>query len=122
MMQGDRLADMSGMCFVTVDSREGVVAGVEKTDRFYDPMGELVEYKFTNRKKMGPLPFGGAGAMGDKNFVISTPCGTPDVSHLTVSVSVGERAEEDADRRRADMEAFALTFVPSVKKELACTA
>ncbi|MDF0371854.1 hypothetical protein OM788_001687 [Streptomyces sp. KA12] len=122
VVQGDPLVDMSGMCFVAVDSRKGVVVGAEKTDRFYDPMGELVEYKFTNRKKMDPLPFDGAGAMGDTNFVISAPCGTPDVPHLTVSVSVGDRAEEDVDRRRAGMEAFALAFVPSVKKELACTA
>ena len=122
VVQGDPLVDLSGMCYVTVDSDKGVVVSLEKTDRFYDPMGKLVGYKFTNRKKMSPLPFDGAGAMGDKNFVISARCDAPGTPYLTVSASVGDRAEKDVAGRRADMEKFALAFVPSVKKEMACTA
>ncbi|MEU8705895.1 hypothetical protein [Streptomyces sp. NPDC048565] len=122
VVDGEPLADLSGMCYVTVDSDKGVTASVERTDRLYDPMGKLVAYKFANRKKMSALPFDGAGAVGDKNFVISARCDTAEVPYLTVSVGVGERAEKDVEKRRADIERFALSFVPAVKKEMACTA
>ncbi|MEU0133519.1 hypothetical protein ABZ172_05705 [Streptomyces sp. NPDC006296] len=85
-------------------------------------MGKLHSFRFTHRKEMSALPFDGAGATGDEHVMISARCGAPAAGYLVVGMSVDDTAEKDVERRRADMEEFALALVPSVKKELACTA
>ncbi|WP_255311873.1 hypothetical protein [Streptomyces sp. PTY087I2] len=122
-VNGDSIVTNSGSyCGLSVDDYPAVSLAVEQVDKFYDPMGELGSFRFTNRKKMEPLPFDGSGAMGDKNVMISTPCGLPKADHLLVFLIVGEKVTKDVNERRSDMEAFMLDFVPRVKKAMACSA
>ncbi|MFH9292298.1 hypothetical protein [Streptomyces sp. NPDC017520] len=120
---GDSVVKKVGSyCSINVDNYRAVSFSVEQVDKFYDPMGELDSFRFTNRKKMAPLPFDGSGAMGDRNVMISTPCGLPQADHLVVFLIAGEKATKDVNERRSDMEAFMLDFVPRVKKTMACPA
>ncbi|WP_103760808.1 hypothetical protein [Streptomyces sp. SM10] len=123
-VRGGLLATSTSICSVGVDDYPSVDAQVEKVDTFDDPMGELDSFRFTNRRAMAmvPLPFDGAGAMGDRNVMISARCAAPEADHPVVYISVGEKAQGDVGRRRADTERFALAFVPSAKKEIGCTA
>ncbi|MFD9952431.1 hypothetical protein [[Kitasatospora] papulosa] len=119
---GDPLATSTSICAVSVDHYPAVSIQADRTDKFYDPMAELESFRFTNRKEMPTPPFDAAGAVGDRSVMITARCEAPAARYAVVNFTFGDRAEEDVDRRRADMEAFALAFVPSVKKELACTA
>ncbi|MFG3407550.1 hypothetical protein [Streptomyces sp. NPDC048142] len=120
---GDSIVTKTGSyCGVIVDNYQVISLLVDQVDKFYDPMGKLSSFRFTNRKKMVPLPFGGSGAMGDRNVLISTPCGLPEADHLMVSLTAGEKVTKDVNERRSDMEAFMLDFVPRVKKAMACPA
>ncbi|MEU8705896.1 hypothetical protein [Streptomyces sp. NPDC048565] len=119
---GDPLTVNGSTCEVSVDDHWAVSVQVEKVEKFYDPMGKLDSFRFTNRKKISALPFDGAGATGDRNVMISARCEAPDADHAIVFVTVPDKTGSDVDRRRADMEKFAAAFVPAVKKEMACTA
>ncbi|MEU8740940.1 hypothetical protein AB0K62_32025 [Streptomyces halstedii] len=119
---GDPLVTSANLCGVSVDDDPAVDIQVEKTEKFYDPMDASEAFRFTNREKSAGLPFEGAGATGDKHVMITARCDAPEAGHLIVNIGVGEKAEKDVDRRRSDLEAFARAFVPSVKKEMGCTA
>ncbi|MFE3662966.1 hypothetical protein ACFXOR_08360 [Streptomyces sp. NPDC059164] len=120
-VNGDPIVANSGSyCGLSVDDYPAVSLAVEQVDKFYDPMGKLGSFRFTNRKKMEPLPFDGSGAMGDRNVMVSTSCGLPKAPHLLVFLIVGEGVTKDVDKRRSDMEAFMIDFVPRVKKAMAC--
>lgn len=122
---GDSLVDTGeetdGRCKVAVDDRLVVDLRLEKTEKFYDPMDESEEFRFTNRAGMGELPFGGAGAVGDFNTMVSTGCGAPGAAHLIVYVDVDRASTGDVGERRRNLERFALDFVPQVKKAAGCT-
>lgn len=85
-------------------------------------MCKIGSFRFTTRKKMAPLPFNGSGAMGDRNVMITTPCGLPEADHLVVFLIAGEKVTKDVNERRSDMEEFMIDFVPRVKKAMACSA
>ncbi|MFD5985634.1 hypothetical protein [Streptomyces cyaneofuscatus] len=109
-------------CDVSVDDFPAVSLTVEQVDKFYDPMSKHESFRFTNRKKMAPLPFDGSGATGDKNIMISTSCGLPEADHLVVLLIARDKSGKDVTDHRSDMEAFMVDFVPRVKKAMACSA
>ncbi|MFE6919328.1 hypothetical protein [Streptomyces rubiginosohelvolus] len=120
---GDSIVTNDGsICAINVDDYRAVSLSIEQAEKFYDPMGKVGSFRFTNRKKMAPLPFEGSGAMGDRNVMISTPCGLPEADHLIVFLVVGEKAAKDVNERRSDMEEFMIDFVPRAKKAIACSA
>ncbi|WP_254812208.1 hypothetical protein [Streptomyces cavourensis] len=116
------MTNSGSYCSINVDDYRAASLAVEQVDKFYDPMSERESFRFENRKQMAPLPFGGAGAMGDRNVMISTPCGLPAADHLILFLIAGEKAQKDVSVRRNDMERFMLDFVPRVKKAMACSA
>ncbi len=109
-------------CDVSVDDFPAVSLTVEQVDKFYDPMSKHESFRFTNRKKMAPLPFDGSGATGDKNIMISTSCGLPEADHLVVLLIARDKSGKDVTEHRSDMETFMVDFVPRVKKAMACSA
>ncbi|SCD77873.1 MULTISPECIES: hypothetical protein [unclassified Streptomyces] len=118
---GTSIVTKSGSnCDVSVDDFPAVSLTVEQVDKFYDPMSKQESFRFTNRKKMAPLPFDGAGAMGDKNVMISTSCGLPEADHLVVLLIARDRSGKDVDTHRSDMEAFVVDLVPQVKTAMGC--
>ncbi|WP_157839944.1 hypothetical protein [Streptomyces megasporus] len=68
-----------------------------------------------------PLPFDGAGAVGDKNAMVTARCDAPDAPYVIVDVIVHEKVNDDVTQRRADIAEFIKTFTPKVKKEVGCT-
>ncbi|MGW1204926.1 hypothetical protein [Streptomyces cyaneofuscatus] len=109
-------------CDVSVDDFPAVSLTVEQVDKFYDPMSKHESFRFTNRKKMAPLPFDGSGATGDRNIMISTSCGLPEADHLVVLLIARDKSGKDVTEHRSGMEAFMVDFVPKVKKAMACSA
>jgi len=94
---------------------------VHKTEKFYDPMAETEAYKFTNRKSMGELPFDGAGAVGDKNAMITARCDAPKTPYVIVDTSAYARGNDDVTQHRKDIARFTEEFTMEVKKALNCT-
>ncbi|NBM15948.1 hypothetical protein [Streptomyces sp. GC420] len=121
---GDTLTDPkenSAKCEISVDDWLVISLQVDKVDRLYDPMDDAESFRFENRAKMNNLPFGGLGALGDRNSMVSTACAGPETDHLVTYVSTSQKAGGDVDERRRDIEAFTLDFVPKVKKKLGCS-
>lgn len=119
---GKPLAMSKGNCAVWVDEWLAVNLRLEKVDKLYDPMDESEEFRFKNRAKTKDLPFGGLGAVGDFNAMVSTQCAAPDAEYVIVYVAISLKSVGDVTRRRENIESFTLDFVPKVKKELDCTA
>ncbi|MFJ4825739.1 hypothetical protein ACIP5L_20955 [Streptomyces bacillaris] len=109
-------------CDVSVDGFPVVSPIVEQADKFYDSMSKGESFRFEIRKKTDSLPFDGSGAMGDKNVMISTSCGLPEVDHLVVLLTARDKDGKDTGKHRSDMERFMRDFVPRVKKAMACSA
>lgn len=119
--QGDPLTGTRTKCEIVVDRSDVLSVLLWKVEKFYDPMAEAEEYKFTNRKRMGKLPFDGAGAVGDKNAMVTARCDAPDAPYVIVDVIVHEKVNDDVTQRRADITEFIKTFTPKVKAEIGCT-
>ncbi|MBQ0985996.1 hypothetical protein KBZ10_16010 [Streptomyces sp. F63] len=122
---GDSLIDFEGRsyatCEITVDDRLVISLQVDKVDKVYDPMDNSESFRFENRARMENLPFGGLGALGDRNSMVSTACSGPKTDHLIIYVSTSLKAGGDVGERRKNIEAFTLDFAPKLKKKLGCS-
>ncbi|MFI2291367.1 hypothetical protein [Streptomyces niveus] len=119
---GKPLATSKGNCAIWVDEWLVVNLRLEKVDKLYDPMDESEEFRFKNRAKVKDVPFGGLGAVGDFNAMVSTECAAPDAKFVIAYVEISLESSGDVTRRRENIESFALDFVPKAKKTLGCTA
>ncbi|MCP9958045.1 hypothetical protein [Streptomyces sudanensis] len=108
-------------CDLRVDGSTVVFLHLYREEELVDPMGELVSHQFENREKIAHLPFGGLGAVGDRNALVSTRCAIPEAEYLVVDMDFTDKADGDVAERRRDIQGFALDFVPRLKKQLGCT-
>ncbi|MEU2182732.1 hypothetical protein [Streptomyces thermolilacinus] len=108
-------------CDLRVDGSTVVFVHLYREEELVDPMGELVSHQFENREKIGHLPFGGLGAVGDRNALVSTRCAIPEAEYLVVDMRFTDKADGEIVERRRDIQGFALDFVPRLKERLGCT-
>lgn len=117
--EGDVLPTKQAQCKLVVDHVPEMYLHFNPTRRPVDPMGELVSYRFRDRKEINKLPFDGEGAVGDYSAFISIQCDGEGPPYFTVAVSVTQNHDSQVVPRD-DIEHFAVAYASRAKEKLGC--